>query len=131
IKGFPQHGGKRCPCRDDGGGEIARFFSRSQSERLRLQNLFPGVVFRHHAGGRALPRGEQWGREGGVRRDWHRKPELENNIGGKADIGSDCRGQSCGCFGGSLCAISGHSLSTTARISSEIRSMCSIPSMYL
>src|SRR6266498_4599713 len=38
IKGFPQHGGKRCPCRDDGGGEIARFFASSQSERLRLQH---------------------------------------------------------------------------------------------
>src|SRR4030095_9402109 len=36
IKGFPQHGGKRRPCRDDGGGEIARFFASSQSERLRL-----------------------------------------------------------------------------------------------
>src|SRR4051812_31499001 len=36
IKGFPQHGGKRCPCQDDGGGEIARFFASSQSERLRL-----------------------------------------------------------------------------------------------
>jgi transposase len=38
IKGFLQHGGKRCPCRDDGGGEIARFFASSQSERLRLQH---------------------------------------------------------------------------------------------
>ena len=38
IKGFPQHSGKRCPCRDDGGGEIARFFASSQSERLRLQH---------------------------------------------------------------------------------------------
>src|SRR5215831_3868272 len=38
IKGIPQHGGKRCPCRDDGGGEIARFFASSQSERLRLQH---------------------------------------------------------------------------------------------
>src|SRR5262249_57021666 len=28
TKGFPQHGGKRGLCRDDGGGEIARFFSR-------------------------------------------------------------------------------------------------------
>src|SRR6266481_4944073 len=36
IKAFPQHGGKRCPCQDDGGGEIARFFASSQSERLRL-----------------------------------------------------------------------------------------------
>src|SRR6516162_520339 len=35
IKGFPQHGGKRRPCRDDGGGEIARFFASFQSERLR------------------------------------------------------------------------------------------------
>jgi len=26
------------PCRDDGGGEIARFFASSQSERLRLQH---------------------------------------------------------------------------------------------
>ena len=32
----------------------------------------------------------------------------------------------CGFCGGSLCANSGHSLSTTARISSEIWSMCSI-----
>jgi transposase len=38
IKGFPQHGGKRRPCRDDGGGEIARFFASSQPERLRLQH---------------------------------------------------------------------------------------------
>jgi len=38
IKGFLQHSGKRCPCRDDGGGEIARFFASSQSERLRLQH---------------------------------------------------------------------------------------------
>ena len=34
----------------------------------------------------------------------------------------------CGFCGGSLCANSGHSLSTTARISSEIWSMCSISS---
>jgi hypothetical protein len=32
------HSGKRRPCRDDGGGEIARFFASSQSERLRLQH---------------------------------------------------------------------------------------------
>src|SRR5262249_26886885 len=38
IKGFPQHGGKTRPCRDDGGGEIARFFASSQPERLRLQH---------------------------------------------------------------------------------------------
>src|SRR6476659_5435386 len=38
TKGFLQYGGKRCPCRDDGGGEIARFFASSQSERLRLQH---------------------------------------------------------------------------------------------
>src|SRR6516164_4712413 len=37
----------------------------------------------------------------------------------------------CGFCGGSLCANSGHSFSTTARISSEIWSMCSISSMYL
>src|SRR6478752_6255097 len=36
TKGFLQYSGKRCPCRDDGGGEIARFFASSQSERLRL-----------------------------------------------------------------------------------------------
>jgi hypothetical protein len=34
----------------------------------------------------------------------------------------------CGFCGGSLCANSGHSLSTTARISSEVWSMCSISS---
>ena len=34
----------------------------------------------------------------------------------------------CGFCGGSLCANSGHSLSTTARVSSEIWSMCSISS---
>src|SRR5262245_7232501 len=34
----------------------------------------------------------------------------------------------CGFCGGSLCANSGHSLSTTARISSEIWSICSISS---
>src|SRR5262245_45031806 len=38
TKGFLQYGEKRCPCRDDGGGEIARFFASSQSERLRLQH---------------------------------------------------------------------------------------------
>ena len=38
ITGFPQNGGKRRPCRDDGGGEIARFFASSQSKRLRLQH---------------------------------------------------------------------------------------------
>jgi hypothetical protein len=38
IKAFPQNGGKRRPCRDDGGGEIARFFASPQSERLRLQH---------------------------------------------------------------------------------------------
>src|SRR6266436_7607732 len=32
ITGFPQNGGKRRPCRDDGGGEIARFFASSQRE---------------------------------------------------------------------------------------------------
>src|SRR5882724_13067994 len=31
ITGFPRNGGKRRPCRDDGGGEIARFFASSQS----------------------------------------------------------------------------------------------------
>src|SRR5262252_2211929 len=29
---------QECPCRDEGGGEIARFFASSQSERLRLQH---------------------------------------------------------------------------------------------
>src|SRR5262249_29474240 len=38
------------------------------------------------------------------------------------------RSYPCGFCGGSLCANSGHSLSTTARISSEILSMCSISS---
>src|SRR6516225_10985489 len=38
------------------------------------------------------------------------------------------RSYPCGFCGGSLCANSGHSLSTTARISSEIWSMCSISS---
>ena len=37
ITGFPQHGGKRRPCRDDGGGEIVRFFA-ILSKRLRLQH---------------------------------------------------------------------------------------------
>jgi hypothetical protein len=39
-------------------------------------------------------------------------------------------GQLCGFFGGSLCASSGHSLSTIACISSEMWSMCSISSRY-
>jgi hypothetical protein len=39
--------------------------------------------------------------------------------------------QLCGCFGGGLCTSSGHSLSTTARISSEMASTPSISSMYL
>ena len=30
IKGFPQHGGKRRPCRDDGDGEIARCFASAR-----------------------------------------------------------------------------------------------------
>jgi hypothetical protein len=38
ITGFPQHSGKRRPCRDGGGGEIARFFASPQSEGLRLQH---------------------------------------------------------------------------------------------
>jgi hypothetical protein len=40
-------------------------------------------------------------------------------------------GQRCGFASGSLCASSGHSLSTTARISSEITVTFSISSMYL
>src|SRR4051794_10827773 len=68
TKGFLQYSGKRCPCRDDGGGEIARFFASSQSERLRLQlRLQHGstrAVLRHHAEGRPLPRREQWARQG-------------------------------------------------------------------
>src|SRR6266480_4993469 len=40
IKGFPQHGGKRCPCRDDGGGEIARFFA-SLNQRDCACNIDP------------------------------------------------------------------------------------------
>src|SRR5262252_5112705 len=39
IKGFPQHGGKRCPCRDDGGGEIARFFARLSIREIALATL--------------------------------------------------------------------------------------------
>ena len=39
--------------------------------------------------------------------------------------------QPCGFFGGSLCASSGHSLPTTARISSEMWSMRSVSSMNL
>jgi len=34
ITGFPRHGGKRHPCRDDGGREIARCLVCSQSEAL-------------------------------------------------------------------------------------------------
>src|SRR5260221_14427917 len=30
ITGFPQNGGKRRPCRDDGGGEIARFLASAR-----------------------------------------------------------------------------------------------------
>lgn len=40
ITGFPRHSGKRCPCRDDGGGEIARCLE-----------------------GTPLPRKEQWARQ--------------------------------------------------------------------
>jgi hypothetical protein len=40
-------------------------------------------------------------------------------------------GQGCGFASGSLCARSGHSLSTTARISSEMTVTFSISSMYL
>src|SRR5262249_11611666 len=36
-----------------------------------------------------------------------------------------------GVFGGSLCASSGHSSSTTSRISSEIMPICSTSSMYV
>src|SRR5262249_41151148 len=43
--------------------------------------------------------------------------------------GHDC--QRCGFAGGSLCASSGHSLSTTARISSDTTVTFSILSMYL
>src|SRR5207245_1215334 len=64
ITGFPQHSGKRRPCRDGGGGEIARFFASSQSERLRLQHWSTSVVLRHHAEGTPLPRREQWARQG-------------------------------------------------------------------
>src|SRR6266566_3856401 len=39
IKGFPQHSGKRCPCRDDGGGEIARFFASSPIRETALATL--------------------------------------------------------------------------------------------
>src|SRR5262249_32341482 len=51
--------------------------------------------------------------------------------GARRTFAGDCGDPSCGFFGGSLCASSGHSLSTTARISSEIWSMCSTSSMYL
>ena len=43
IKGFPQHGGKRCPCRDDGGGEIVRFFAR-----LDLSTASATLIRRRH-----------------------------------------------------------------------------------
>src|SRR6516164_9851073 len=39
TKGFLRYGGKRCPCRGDGDGEIARFFASFQSERLRFATL--------------------------------------------------------------------------------------------
>jgi len=51
--------------------------------------------------------------------------------GVKRTFAGDCCGQPCGFFGGNLCASSGHSFSTTARISSEMWSMCSISSRYL
>ena len=38
ITGFPRNSGIGRPCRDGGGGEIARFFASSQSERPRLQH---------------------------------------------------------------------------------------------
>src|SRR5262249_39486691 len=38
IKGFPQHGGKRRPRRDDGGGGVARIFASSPTERGRWQH---------------------------------------------------------------------------------------------
>jgi hypothetical protein len=42
TKGFLQYGGKRCPCRDDGGGEIARFL-RALNQRDYACNIDPPV----------------------------------------------------------------------------------------
>jgi hypothetical protein len=41
ITGFPQHSGKGGPCRDDGGGEIARFFLRALNQRDCACNIDP------------------------------------------------------------------------------------------
>ena len=40
ITGFPQHRGKRRPCRDGGGGEIAQFFACAQKSD-RAFNIDP------------------------------------------------------------------------------------------
>src|ERR1700716_510829 len=45
TQGSRSTAGKRRPCRDGGGGEIARFFASSQSEKPRLQHFSTSVVF--------------------------------------------------------------------------------------
>src|SRR5438132_13433267 len=53
IKGFPQHGGKRCPCRDDVGGEIARFFASSPIRETALATLIHQRRLTRSCGGQA------------------------------------------------------------------------------
>src|SRR5262249_61179428 len=59
IKGFPQHGGKTCPCRDDGGGGDARVFARTPSGRLGFAQCTTRAVFTPYTAGRPLPAAQQ------------------------------------------------------------------------
>src|SRR5262249_21374756 len=65
------------------------------------------------------------------RRHAHLRRSFDQSSSASRFTAGASSGQPYGSFGGSLCASSGHSLSTTARISSEMWSMRSISSMYL
>src|SRR5262249_54854816 len=64
TKGFLQYGGEKSARRGGGGGGSARFFLRSQTERVGLPHLFTTAGLAPHTGGRAPPRREQWARQG-------------------------------------------------------------------
>jgi hypothetical protein len=68
AEGRDFHGGKRRPCRDGGGGEIARCLASARKGDRAFNIDPPSVVLRHHAEGLSLPRREQWTRQGCSRR---------------------------------------------------------------
>jgi hypothetical protein len=106
IKGFPQHGGKRCPCRDDGGGEIARFFASSPIRETALATLIHQRRLTPSCGGQASTAERTVGPARIIAESLTRKPGIrEQNrhlcdvarsrvtsaFGGKADP-SECSG---------------------------------------